>query len=97
MLSALSVDSLESALGAEFFILDITNKKLYNITRVGDNVTQIEEYNVTLSGETVTAKTLVGTMYYSFDICQKSTLTEWILETFLLHFSKELLEQLLHK
>ena len=46
--------------------LDITNKKLYNITRVGDNVTQIEEYNVTLSGETVTAKTLVGTMYYRF-------------------------------
>ena len=47
--------------------LDITNKKLYNITRVGDNVTAIEEYNVTLNGETVTAKTLVGTMHYSFD------------------------------
>ena len=40
IVSALSVDSLESALGAEFF-LDISNKKMYNINRVGENVTFI--------------------------------------------------------
>lgn len=43
--SALSVDSSESVLGAVFF-LDISNKKMYNINRVGENVTSIEEYDV---------------------------------------------------
>ena len=47
--------------------LDIKNKKMYNINRVGENVTSVEEYDVTLSGETVTGKTLTGTMHYSFD------------------------------
>ena len=47
--------------------LDIKNKKMYNINRVGENVTSVEEYDVTLSGETVTGKTLNGTMHYSFD------------------------------
>ena len=40
---------------------------MYNINRVGENVTSVEEYDVTLSGETVTGKTLNGTMHYSFD------------------------------
>ena len=39
------MDSSESALSAEFF-LDISNKKMYNISRVGENVTSIEEYDV---------------------------------------------------
>ena len=47
--------------------LDISNKKMYNINRVGENVTSVEEYNVTLNGETVSSKTLVGTLHYSFD------------------------------
>ena len=51
-------------------ILDILNKKMYNINRVGDNVTSIEEYNVgyiNTTTYTVSIPTLVGTMYYSFD------------------------------
>ena len=47
--------------GAEFFLLDIANKKMYNINRVGDNIASIEEY------DTANGNTLVGTMYYSFD------------------------------
>ena len=47
--------------------LDISNKRMYNVTTDGENVTAIAEYEVTLNGETVTAKTLVGTMHYSFD------------------------------
>ena len=47
--------------------LDIFNKRMYNITTDGENVTAIAEYEVTLNGETITAKTLIGTMHYSFD------------------------------
>ena len=52
--------------------LDISNKKMYNINRVGENVTSIEEYDVatiTVSENIYTPSglTLVGTMYYSFD------------------------------
>ena len=50
--------------------LDIINKKMYNINRVGENVTSIEEYNVgyiNTTTYTVYSPTLVGTMYYSFD------------------------------
>ncbi len=47
--------------------LDISNKRMYNVTTDGENVTAIAEYEVTLNGETVTAKTLIGTMHYSFD------------------------------
>ena len=47
--------------------LDILNKKMYNVNRAGENVTSVEEYNVTLNGETVSSKTLVGTLHYSFD------------------------------
>jgi len=48
--------------------IDILSEKLYNIIRVGENVTAIEEYDVTLdASNVVTAKTLVGTMKYSFD------------------------------
>ena len=38
----------------------LSNKKMYNINRVGENVMSVEEYDVTLSGETVTEKTLNG-------------------------------------
>ncbi len=53
-------------------ILDISNKKMYNINRVGDNVTSIEEYSIaviTTSNDIYKpiGLTLVGTMYYSFD------------------------------
>ena len=49
--------------------LDITNKKMYNINRVGENVASTEEYNVSSisSGYIASGLTLVGTMYYSFD------------------------------
>ena len=50
--------------------LDISNKKMYNMNRVGENVTSVEEYDVTsinASTYTVSGLTLVGTMYYSFD------------------------------
>ena len=52
--------------------LDIGNKKMYNINRVGENVTSIEEYDVesiTVSNDTYafSGLTLVGTMHYSFD------------------------------
>ena len=52
--------------------LDISNKKMYNINRVGENVTSIEEYDVatiTVSNDIYTPSglTLVGTMHYSFD------------------------------
>ena len=52
--------------------LDISNKKMYNINRVGENVTSIEEYDVamiTVSDDIYTPSglTLVGTMHYSFD------------------------------
>jgi YD repeat-containing protein len=50
--------------------LDILNKKLYNINRVGENVTSVEEYDVEAINETtytVSGLTLIGTMQYSFD------------------------------
>ena len=50
--------------------LDILGKKMYNINRVGENVTSIEEYDVAsvnTTTYTVSTPTLVGTMYYSFD------------------------------
>ena len=50
--------------------LDISNKKMYNINRVGENVTSIEEYDVASINATtyaVSGLTLVGTMHYSFD------------------------------
>ncbi len=52
--------------------LDIGNKKMYNINRVGENVTSIEEYDVesiTVSNDTYafSGLMLVGTMHYSFD------------------------------
>jgi hypothetical protein len=59
------VDSLESALGAEFF-LDISNKKMYNMNKVGENVTSIEEYDFASINATtyaVSGLTLVGTMH----------------------------------
>ena len=67
--SALSVDSSEFTLGAVFF-LDISNQKMYNMNRVGENVTSIEEYDVGEIDTTTyiaTGLTLVGTMHYSFD------------------------------
>ena len=67
--SALSVDSSEFTLGAVFF-LDISNKKMYNMNRVGENVTSIEEYDVAsinTSTYAVSGLSLVGTMHYSFD------------------------------
>lgn len=63
------MDSSESALGAVFF-LDISNKKMYNMNRVGENVTSIEEYDVAsinTSTYAVSGLSLVGTMRYSFD------------------------------
>ena len=48
--------------------LDISNKKMYNINRVGENVTSIEEYDVVsinTSTYAVSGLTLVGTMHYS--------------------------------
>ena len=47
--------------GCGVFLLDISNKKMYNINRVGDNIASIEEY------DTANGNTLVGTMYYIFD------------------------------
>ena len=50
--------------------LDIFNKKMYNINRVGENVTSIEEYDVAsinTSTYAVSGLSLVGTMRYSFD------------------------------
>jgi hypothetical protein len=61
------VDFSEFALGAVFF-LDISNKKMYNMNRVGENVTSIEEYDVAsinTSAYAVSGLTLVGTMHYS--------------------------------
>ena len=43
---------------------------MYNINRVGENITSIEEYDVASINTTtyaVSTPTLVGTMYYSFD------------------------------
>lgn len=57
------MDSSESALGAVFF-LDISNKKMYNMNRVGENVTSIEEYDVPSINATtyaVSGLSLVGT------------------------------------
>ena len=56
-------------MGAVFF-LDIWGRRLYNINRVGENVTSIEEYSftsMTLSPFAITGLSLVGTMHYSFD------------------------------
>ena len=52
--------------------LDISNKKMYNMNRVGENITSIEEYDVASIKHSATActpsgLTLVGTMHYSFD------------------------------
>ena len=50
--------------------LDILNRKMYNVNRVGENVTSIEEYDVASINATnyaVSGLTLVGTMHYSFD------------------------------
>ena len=50
--------------------LDIIGKKLYNINRVGNNITSTEEYdvaNIDTSTYAASGLTLVGTMYYSFD------------------------------
>ena len=47
--------------------LDISNKKMYNMNRVGENVTSIEEYDVASINATtyaVSGLTLVGTMHY---------------------------------
>ena len=63
------MDSSEFTLGAVFF-LDISNQKMYNMNRVGENVTSIEEYDVGEIDTTTyiaTGLTLVGTMHYSFD------------------------------
>ena len=51
-------------------MLDILGKKLYNINRVGNNITSTEEYdvaNIDASTYAASGLTLVGTMYYSFD------------------------------
>ena len=50
--------------------LDILGKKLYNINRVGNNITSTVEYdvaNIDTSTYAASGLTLVGTMYYSFD------------------------------
>lgn len=50
--------------------LDIVNKKMYNINRVGENITSVEEYDASSINPfnyTVYGPTLVGTMQYSFD------------------------------
>ncbi len=50
--------------------LDISNKRMYNITRNGENVTAIAEYEFASINETtyaVSGLTLIGTMHYSFD------------------------------
>ena len=50
--------------------LDILNKKVYNINRVGENVVSVEEYDAaSVSATTFAATDLthVGTMHYSFD------------------------------
>ena len=46
-----------------FYTLDISNQKMYNINRVGENITSIEEYDVaSINSETyaVSTPTLVG-------------------------------------
>ena len=50
--------------------LDILNKKVYNINRVGENVVSVEEYDAASVSTTTfaaTGLTHVGTMHYSFD------------------------------
>lgn len=50
--------------------LDIFNKRMYNITTDGENVTAIAEYEFASINETtyaVSGLTLIGTMHYSFD------------------------------
>ena len=50
--------------------LDILNKKVYNINRVGENVVSVEEYDaasVDSVNFTVIDPKLAGTMHYSFD------------------------------
>ncbi|MGM9683045.1 MAG: DUF6531 domain-containing protein, partial [Eubacteriales bacterium] len=50
--------------------LDVVNKKMYNINRIGENITSVEEYDaasINTSTYVVSGLTLVGTMHYSFD------------------------------
>ena len=50
--------------------IDISNKRMYNVTTDGENVTAIAEYEFASINETtyaVSGLTLIGTMHYSFD------------------------------
>ena len=47
--------------------VDILGRKMYNISRSGEKIASVEEYNIGWNGSAAVNPVLVGTMFYSFD------------------------------